>query len=582
MRTTLASTQLWRRHREAIILAAITALGAALRLYANGSKSLWLDEAFSIWVGSQPLTEAWGWLIRVDQHPPLYYTLLHFWMAFGQTESVVRSFSALCGVLTLPVVYLIGRWLGGTLLGIVAVLILVISPFHVAFGQETRMYALLTLNASLAIYFLIRLLQDPVAATQPIGVQFAAYWRAWRRSRQVARSEPDRPEEPATTGGRFGYREDVRRRGDLMAGARAARLPPLNSMSTDLSWLGYMLFTGLSVLTHNTAVFLPVAVNLFVFGLVLWERLRQRRGFPSPGDEVGVSLTPRFVHNWLWAQFGAFLIWSPWLVAFVDQSIRVYEEFWIPKPTWRTVLATWRDYNSMFQWDRVPLAWLWNGLLLLAVALGVLGFVRRRQARWAVLLLLLWLVPWAGELLVSLKRPIFYTRTLIWASVPYYLLIAAGIRQLRYLPYQIVVVAVIVILNTTSLGTYYFAFQKEGWDQAAAYVASKAEANDVILFNATWVQIPFDYYFRRHNRPVEEHGVPVDLFDRGILEPKMRPEDLPRLRQLIRGRDRVWLVYSHDWYTDPQKLIPAALNEELARLDTRRFRGLQVLLYGVR
>jgi len=553
-----------------------------LRLYANGSKSLWLDEAFSIWVGSQPLTEAWGWLIRVDQHPPLYYTLLHFWMAFGQTESVVRSFSALCGVLTLPVVYLIGRWLGGTLLGIVAVLILVISPFHVAFGQETRMYALLTLNASLAIYFLIRLLQDPVAATQPIGVQFAAYWRAWRRSRQVARSEPDRPEEPATTGGRFGYREDVRRRGDLMAGARAARLPPLNSMSTDLSWLGYMLFTGLSVLTHNTAVFLPVAVNLFVFGLVLWERLRQRRGFPSPGDEVGVSLTPRFVHNWLWAQFGAFLIWSPWLVAFVDQSIRVYEEFWIPKPTWRTVLATWRDYNSMFQWDRVPLAWLWNGLLLLAVALGVLGFVRRRQARWAVLLLLLWLVPWAGELLVSLKRPIFYTRTLIWASVPYYLLIAAGIRQLRYLPYQIVVVAVIVILNTTSLGTYYFAFQKEGWDQAAAYVASKAEANDVILFNATWVQIPFDYYFRRHNRPVEEHGVPVDLFDRGILEPKMRPEDLPRLRQLIRGRDRVWLVYSHDWYTDPQKLIPAALNEELARLDTRRFRGLQVLLYGVR
>lgn len=553
-----------------------------MRLYANGSKSLWLDEAFSIWVGSQPLTEAWGWLIRVDQHPPLYYTLLHFWMAFGQTESVVRSFSALCGVLTLPVVYLIGRWLGGTLLGIVAVLILVISPFHVAFGQETRMYALLTLNASLAIYFLIRLLQDPVAATQPIGVQFAAYWRAWRRSRQVARSEPDRPEEPATTGGRFGYREDVRRRGDLMAGARAARLPPLNSMSTDLSWLGYMLFTGLSVLTHNTAVFLPVAVNLFVFGLVLWERLRQRRGFPSPGDEVGVSLTPRFVHNWLWAQFGAFLIWSPWLVAFVDQSIRVYEEFWIPKPTWRTVLATWRDYNSMFQWDRVPLAWLWNGLLLLAVALGVLGFVRRRQARWAVLLLLLWLVPWAGELLVSLKRPIFYTRTLIWASVPYYLLIAAGIRQLRYLPYQIVVVAVIVILNTTSLGTYYFAFQKEGWDQAAAYVASKAEANDVILFNATWVQIPFDYYFRRHNRPVEEHGVPVDLFDRGILEPKMRPEDLPRLRQLIRGRDRVWLVYSHDWYTDPQKLIPAALNEELARLDTRRFRGLQVLLYGVR
>jgi hypothetical protein len=105
--------------------------------------------------------------------------------------------------------------------------------------------------------------------------------------------------------------------------------------------------------------------------------------------------------------------------------------------------------------------------------------------------------------------------------------------------------------------------------------------DDLILFNATWVQIPFDFYFREYNRPVERRGVPVDLFDRGILEPKMAESDLPRLRSLLRHRERVWLVYSHDWYTDPQGLIPAALDAELELTDSQQFNGLQVQRYEV-
>ncbi|RLC71656.1 MAG: hypothetical protein DRI81_17445 [Chloroflexi bacterium] len=79
-----------------------------------------------------------------------------------------------------------------------------------------------------------------------------------------------------------------------------------------------------------------------------------------------------------------------------------------------------------------------------------------------------------------------------------------------------------------------------------------------------------------------EHGVPVDLFERGILEPKMAASDLPRLRSLTRGHRRVWLVYSHDWYTDPDSLIPPALEEELDLLNRWDFYGLQVQLYGLR
>jgi mannosyltransferase len=219
--------------------------------------------------------------------------------------------------------------------------------------------------------------------------------------------------------------------------------------------------------------------------------------------------------------------------------------------------------------------WLYAVLALL----GLVHF-RRRPARVALLFVLI-LTPFVGEWLVSLRRPIFYDRTLIWASLPLYLLLAAGMRQLRYRSYVLAALLMVLTVNGLSLREYYAHFEKEQWDDAAAFVAERVEPDDLILFNATWVQIPFDYYFRLYNRPVAEYGLPVDLFDRGVLEPKMTTSDLPRLRALIRGHERVWLVYSHDWYTDPAGLIPPALEEELDILDRWSFYGLQVQLYGM-
>ena len=102
---------------------------------------------------------------------------------------------------------------------------------------------------------------------------------------------------------------------------------------------------------------------------------------------------------------------------------------------------------------------------------------------------------------------------------------------------------------------------------------------DVILFNATWVQLPFEYYFRHYQTGAELRGLPVDLFDRGVLEPKMAEADVPAMHNLLMGRKRVWLIYSHDWYTDPKKIIPRELNQMLQQQEQREFAGLQVIRY---
>jgi mannosyltransferase len=191
-------------------------------------------------------------------------------------------------------------------------------------------------------------------------------------------------------------------------------------------------------------------------------------------------------------------------------------------------------------------------------------------------------VPFAGELLASLRRPIYYTRTLIWASIPLYLLLAAGLLQLRVRPLIVAATLALVLLNGVSLVGYYRDYEPEGWRDAASWLAPQVRADDIILFNASWTQIPFDYYYRRVGPPAPEHGLPADMFDRGILEPRMAAADLPRLADLVAGRRRVWLVYSHDWYTDPQGMITRYLDATLDKQTKQAFNGLNIFMYEQR
>jgi 4-amino-4-deoxy-L-arabinose transferase-like glycosyltransferase len=552
-----------------IMVALLMAIGLGLRLYQAASKSVWLDEAFSIWVARHSPAEILAWLVKVDQHPPLYYLSLSLWIRlFGWWETPARAFSALWGVLTIPVMFAIGRRLGGIGLGLVAALLLTFSPFHVQFAQEMRMYALLSFGAAVALWGLATVIDEP-AAREPLGTHLQRAWAALRGG-----GGRDVPADTASPAGSveqentafLGYTGRVSARRAVHRAARW-RLPRWHEVRPDVAWLALAVGCAAAVLTHNTAVFLPAGVSLFLMGYIFHNRLHR-----DP-----------FARNALLTMGFFVLLWSPWFPVVVYQTVRVIRRFWIPAPTWKTVLGTFHTFHSAFLPDQVPLRWLWDLVFFALALLGVIHWLRRPGERWkALMLVTLFLTPIAGELLFSLRRPIFYSRTLIWATLPYYLLIASGIIALRFIPYQTTALIILLTLNVLSLNHFYVSYQKEGWDKAAAYVARHARPGDVILFNATWVQIPFDYYFQRYNRPIAEHGVPVDLFDRGELEPPMTEADVPRLQRLIREHDRVWLIYSHDWYTDPKKIIPRVLDRELKRVREQRFVGIRIVLYSAR
>jgi mannosyltransferase len=140
-----------------IAVLVIVLVGAFLRLYHIGAQSLGADDTWSVWVSKLSLHDIVQ-TTSTDVHPPLYYFLLHYWMAyFGTSELAVKLPSIVFGVLSIIVVYALGRQLFDERAGLLAAFILAVSSFNIRYSQEVRMYSLLVLLGLLSMYFFIRL-----------------------------------------------------------------------------------------------------------------------------------------------------------------------------------------------------------------------------------------------------------------------------------------------------------------------------------------------------------------------------------------------------------------------------------------
>ncbi|HUF39359.1 MAG TPA: glycosyltransferase family 39 protein, partial [Anaerolineales bacterium] len=202
-------------------------LALVVRLLGIGSRPIWYDEAFAILFASQgPARMAYGTLApdalgsAADIHPLGYYTLLWTWIGvFGRSITAGRVLSVLigCAAVWLAIRLLRGAageraaWWGG--------IFLALSPFHVHYSQEVRMYGLLAL-------FLI-------------GATFVL-WRALG----LLGAEP---------GGGHG-----RRRGEVWRGLR----PPRPS-----DWILFSVLSAAAMYTHNLAAFYLAPLALIPFWL---------------------------------------------------------------------------------------------------------------------------------------------------------------------------------------------------------------------------------------------------------------------------------------------------------------------------
>jgi mannosyltransferase len=288
---------------------------------------------------------------------------------------------------------------------------------------------------------------------------------------------------------------------------------------------GYVVATTATLYTHNYGWFILVAQGLYLAGLAIASR------------ETYVQVWRRA----LCAQAVVVLLYLPWLERLFEQVLRVRQGFWIPPGSPLSLLKTFIQYAGSPE-----LAW---ALLPFALLPIVLGRERRQAGLLVVWMASLVLLPF---LISRLSSPIFLPKYTIAGSVAVLLLAARGVTMLPKKAVQFAAVVAVAGLSIAPLGVYYGTVHKERWRDLVAAVDRAARSGDLVLFNQSYLQTPFDYYTKR-----------TDLVEVPFLEVR---EGLTTrsIRTLVSvaaaGHDRVWLVVTA---TDP--LTPIMLEELLAR-----------------
>jgi uncharacterized membrane protein len=159
-----------RRHWT--MLAAIIVTATVLRVVALDAYGLWNDEALTIVLSNWSIPDMF--LLPTDPTPPLYYVLHKLLIPANSPVEVVRSISVAAGVMSVGLIYVLGRLAFGATGGLLAAALLAVWTMHVDYSQEARAYSLL---------FFLSLLTS-------VGLLY--YARALQRTAQRGRSDASR------------------------------------------------------------------------------------------------------------------------------------------------------------------------------------------------------------------------------------------------------------------------------------------------------------------------------------------------------------------------------------------------------
>ncbi len=167
------------RHARTVFrfwLLALLLLALLLRLYSLGRESFWFDESYSVAFATRPLHELslfhLAGLPFSDRN--FYHLLLHFWLPIAQSDVMLRLPSALAGWGSVLFLYALGTTLFDRTVGLWSAALLAISPLHIWYSQEARMYIFTALFSVASVLWFARVLRADRTVADWIGVSLAA------------------------------------------------------------------------------------------------------------------------------------------------------------------------------------------------------------------------------------------------------------------------------------------------------------------------------------------------------------------------------------------------------------------------
>jgi mannosyltransferase len=342
---------------------------------------------------------------------------------------------------------------------------------------------------------------------------------------------------------------------------RALARPGLPGAANRRLWTwgtGLAASTGLTLWLHNTGVFAAFGIwTGMTIGLLL--------GAPGPRKRQALAVGLSGV--------GALLLWSPFLPMLLRQSAAMAQlSYWIRfKPGQITAAWTVMSGSQLMHYPVLALvllafAWLWK---------------RARPHFWQLGFTMALPVLALGAYSYFVK-PLFLSRLFEWLAPPTMMLAALGIATLRR-AWRLAALALVLALSAWSVQSFYRS-QTENWREMLARLQREARPGDLVLAFPNEVQMPVTYYMKRG--PAVTY-LPGPFPDRGLARrytgnagaPNIAPEDATRLRALLRGRQRVWLIERRADLYDPDGIVAKELAGRYRPVRKLAGSGANITLY---
>jgi hypothetical protein len=290
-----------------------------------------------------------------------------------------------------------------------------------------------------------------------------------------------------------------------------------------MAWAAYIGGAVVAMYTHATLVLLPVLANLAF--AALWLSAGRRDW--------------RVAAIWLAGNAVIAAAWLPWVPNVIGGEV-VAGTFWVPPVSKYEALAIVRAVDG-HPYSRTLQPWL-DLALLASAGVGIVALARSRAALLLCLgaVVLVPLITW----LVSLARPIFLDRVLIWPLPFLCVLLAAGLLTppRRWIAGVLIMGLVIVQLNSLRHHGWHnkgWARFHEPWRDVVAGVQGERQPGDIVVIVPWFAAMAYEYYAGR-----DPDTVAISLRLPAGPDPHwsyttIGPDDLAAQ---LTGRTRIWLV----------------------------------------
>mgnify|MGYP000029323304 CR=1 FL=1 len=508
-----------------VIVLILVTLAFILRII-NVNHSLWLDESYSAYIVNLNWIKAWQ-QIKGDAHPPLYYILLKSWnICFGNSPLSLRMLSIIFGVMCVPITYFLAKSLFNIQkLALYTGLLYSISPVFIYYSQEIRSYSLLMLLSLSTSLAFIKLLY-------------------------------------------FNHR---------------------------YKWgFLYCLF-GISIIyTHYYGIFVLFSHSLYLIFLKI--KRKQARNF-----------------FFLLSLFGIIAIcYIPWVPTIIKQveCKNLSKKNHLLAYSWKESIAYDPAYKKppfnfkSLAYDTIANTGSFLGiypsekalfLILQSIPFALLLFrwialLHKSSAR-LIFIFCSCLIPFLIPVAISacLGSSVIARRYLVQGAIFFPIGIVSALLPNKVRQYYAIthlLVFVIMLENFCGIPRIYHPSIRGEYNKAAKFIMDNYHEGDVVIFNACYIQVPFDYYFNQYQKNINATGFPITVYSWWNSQfckrwggPVITWEMLFSFIQRYQSVRRIWLVAAEEVFYDKHKKLRYYLKQKFRKILQRRFENCEIILY---